>query len=327
MNRQVLLAVTLLLLLLTAAAISAQEETDPPLSPPDSAILSDMYARINTLRERRGLPAYRLSDALNRAAQNQAEYLVVTGRRGHFRGGASSPSERAATFGFTSSHWCCGENYYMSIDATPDMVFDFWRWSPSHVVNLLHRDFTDVGLGMSSDGYRISYVTLFGEADDLHPPQPPDAQNVSQVVESQAPEPAVQPEAAVLPQTAAGSYIVLPGDSLAQIAARHGTTVQALMTANAIANPEIIFVGQRLVLPGTPPAQPDAAPAPPPDEVPPPPPAELSITQTHVVAEGETLARIAARYGTTVSAIVSANQIINPSIIYSGQILNIPSTQ
>lgn len=44
----------------------------------------------------------------------------------------------------------------------------------------------------------------------------------------------------------------------------------------------------------------------------------------HVVCWGETLTRIAWMYGTTVSAIASANGIWNPNFIYAGQVLTIP---
>lgn len=46
--------------------------------------------------------------------------------------------------------------------------------------------------------------------------------------------------------------------------------------------------------------------------------------QTYVVQPGDTLAKIAARYQTTVSAIVAANGIYNPNYIYYGQSLIIP---
>jgi len=45
-----------------------------------------------------------------------------------------------------------------------------------------------------------------------------------------------------------------------------------------------------------------------------------------VVQYGEHLYRIALRYGTTVEAISAANGIANPSLIYAGQSLVIPST-
>ncbi|MFN3333182.1 MAG: LysM peptidoglycan-binding domain-containing protein, partial [Caldilinea sp.] len=44
----------------------------------------------------------------------------------------------------------------------------------------------------------------------------------------------------------------------------------------------------------------------------------------HIVRHGETLSGIAARYGTTVQAIMQANNIWNPNRIYAGQRLCIP---
>jgi peptidoglycan-N-acetylglucosamine deacetylase len=51
----------------------------------------------------------------------------------------------------------------------------------------------------------------------------------------------------------------------------------------------------------------------------------LAWDTTHVVAPGETLFRIATRYGVSVSALASANGIWNPNRIYAGQVLVIPS--
>lgn len=44
-------------------------------------------------------------------------------------------------------------------------------------------------------------------------------------------------------------YTVVAGDNLTAIAARFGTTVSAIARANNIANPNLIYVGQRLVIP------------------------------------------------------------------------------
>jgi LysM repeat protein len=48
------------------------------------------------------------------------------------------------------------------------------------------------------------------------------------------------------PQT---TYTVKPGDTLTAIAAKFGTTVAAIAAANNIANPNLISVGQVLVIP------------------------------------------------------------------------------
>jgi murein DD-endopeptidase MepM/ murein hydrolase activator NlpD len=45
-------------------------------------------------------------------------------------------------------------------------------------------------------------------------------------------------------------YVVRPGDTLARIAARYRVTIAAIMRANpAIRNPNVIYIGQRLVIP------------------------------------------------------------------------------
>jgi len=45
------------------------------------------------------------------------------------------------------------------------------------------------------------------------------------------------------------TYTVKPGDTLYAIAVKYGTTVQAIAAANNISNPNLIRVGQVLVIP------------------------------------------------------------------------------
>jgi len=62
-----------------------------------------------------------------------------------------------------------------------------------------------------------------------------------------------------------GTYVVRPGDTLSAIAMRFDTSIRALVQANGIDDPNLIYAGQSLALPGearaTAPA-PDAPPAP-----------------------------------------------------------------
>ena len=51
------------------------------------------------------------------------------------------------------------------------------------------------------------------------------------------------------PRSTPRTYVVQKGDSLSSIAARFGVTVQALMAANGLANPNLVNVGQVLVIP------------------------------------------------------------------------------
>jgi LysM repeat protein len=109
-----------------------------------------------------------------------------------------------------------------------------------------------------------------------------------------------------------GVHIVQRGENLFRIALRYGLTTQALAAANGIANPNRVYVGQRLVIPGS-----GTAPAPAPDPAP--------SGQTYTVRRGDTLSAIALRYGVSMWALAQANGISNPSLIYVGQVLQIPS--
>jgi LysM repeat protein len=64
-------------------------------------------------------------------------------------------------------------------------------------------------------------------------------------------------------------------------------------------------------------------PAPTPAPTPVPTPAPTPV-QTYTVAEGDTLAEIAQRFGTSVSALQAANGIEDPDEIVIGQVLVIP---
>jgi LysM repeat protein len=73
------------------------------------------------------------------------------------------------------------------------------------------------------------------------------------------------PDAPTAPTTSttAGSYVVQPGDTLSAIAARDGTSVQALAAANGLDPNGVIEAGSALVLPGASASAPEAVQAPP----------------------------------------------------------------
>ena len=96
------------------------------------------------------------------------------------------------------------------------------------------------------------------------------------------------------------------GDSLSAIAIEHGTTVNALMAANGITDPDRVYMGQRLVIPGVG-ATPTTLP-----------------TMVVVVQRGDSLSAIAAEYGVTLSALIEANNITDPDTVHVGQELLVP---
>ena len=119
-------------------------------------------------------------------------------------------------------------------------------------------------------------------------------------------------------------YSVMPGDTLTAIAAEYGVSVEMLAQVNQIANPDLIIVGQRLAIPAS---APPPAPIPASTETPAPQaPGTGGGTPGYHVQSGDTLTGIAAQFGVTVQALVSANGISNPDLIVVGQALVIPGS-
>jgi lysozyme len=106
----------------------------------------------------------------------------------------------------------------------------------------------------------------------------------------------------ILPRSTAPltTYTVRSGDTLSELALRFGTTVSALVSLNNIANPNLIYPGQVLTIPAS------------------------ASAASYRVVSGDTLSELALRFGTTVSALVQANNIANPNLIYVGEVLRIP---
>lgn len=97
----------------------------------------------------------------------------------------------------------------------------------------------------------------------------------------------------------AGTYIVQWGDTMRKIAARLNVSLSDLIAVNPqIANPNLIYFGQRLNIPAS--------------------------ASVYTVQRGDTLRLIAARYSTSVDTLLTINpQIWNANWIYAGQVIRI----
>jgi lysozyme len=114
---------------------------------------------------------------------------------------------------------------------------------------------------------------------------------------------------AQFPGQAPASHSVAAGDSFESIANKYGITVRELVSAN----PKLLKTGDKLVIP-VPVAIPQES-------------GGGSTTpekRTCTVKAGDTLYVIAVRYGTTVPALVTANNLADPNKITVGQVLTIP---
>lgn len=104
------------------------------------------------------------------------------------------------------------------------------------------------------------------------------------------------------------TYVIASGDTLGSIAAKFNTTIEELCKLNDIKDPNTIYAGQVLTLPG---GEEDK------DE-------DEGQTNSYIIASGDTLSGIATKFNTTVEELCKLNDIEDPDVIYAGQVLILP---
>ena len=110
------------------------------------------------------------------------------------------------------------------------------------------------------------------------------------------------------------TYTIVSGDTLSQIANRFGTTYQELARINGISNPNIIQVGQKIKIPGSVSSTSNLS-------------SNTSSTfNNYTIVSGDTLSKIAKRFGTTYQELARINGISNPNIIHVGQVIKVPNS-
>jgi LysM repeat protein len=149
-------------------------------------------------------------------------------------------------------------------------------------------------------------------------------------------------------------YQVQRGDNMSKLAAQYNTTVQAIVEKNNLSNPNVIYVGQMLCMPGPASAESSDQAAAAPSTASLAPSADVAAAAaaapavdaarsgdaaaapssspadsatgptTYQVQRGDTLSGIAVRHNTNVEALMANNGISNPNFIYVGQTLQVP---
>ncbi|KRB44937.1 lytic transglycosylase domain-containing protein [Terrabacter sp. Root181] len=122
--------------------------------------------------------------------------------------------------------------------------------------------------------------------------------------------------------TATVIHVVRSGETMSGIATRYGVSLTKLLAANRLANAGLIFVGQRISVPG---AKAPATPAPPtPAHSTPATPG--GVGSIYVVKAGDSMSVIAQRHGVSLTKLLAANKLADASRIYVGQKIVIPGT-
>ena len=116
-------------------------------------------------------------------------------------------------------------------------------------------------------------------------------------------------------------YKVRPGDSLSRIAQRHGVSLTRLARMNDLPPTGWLYSGQILQMPGS------ASPA----QAAPNPVSQAGVTnqnvgaaQSYTVRPGDSLTRLAERYGVSLTRLMSMNGLTSARWLYVGQVLRVP---
>lgn len=309
----------------------------------------EMVRLINQARAQRGLPLYLLNPVLTQAAQAHVDDLLANRRLGHVGSDGSRVAGRLKRVGYAAEQ--VSENWVYSRDLARG--FRWWMADPPHRANILHRNFTEIGVGMAPhpNGWGQVWVVDFAvgangpAADSLLIGEPPTEATI----------------AAAEPAPIDGNiYVIQAGDTLDALGRRLGIPWQRIAEYNGITDPTLLQVGQVVEIPGRaaetpvvtteaapvaeptapPPTDPPAEPAAPlPAEPAAPAPAPAPVTEpspaapapaakptTHTVRAGESLASIAPRYGLSWQALAAMNGLDSRSVLQVGQVLRLNGT-
>lgn len=185
----------------------------------------------------------------------------------------------------------------------PGLDCDIWQYTDKGVVsgitantvdlNTMYNDFTQSGQQTTKSITEIAQEVIsgkWGNGNDRKTRLTNAAYNYNEV-QSKVNE--------LLGSSNVVSYTVKSGDTLSGIASKYGTTYQKLAEYNNISNPNKINVGQVIKIPSS------------------------NNKQYYTVKSGDTLSGIASKYGTSVSQLVSWNNIKDANKIYVGQKLRV----
>jgi len=105
-------------------------------------------------------------------------------------------------------------------------------------------------------------------------------------------------------------HTVQPGETLGKISNKYSISLKNILALNGLKERSIIFPGQKLKIRDVNPVLPKKA---------------AGLNSEHTVAEGETLTQIAKQHSVSITSLLKRNNLTKNSIIFVGQILDIPN--
>ncbi|MFE5483916.1 CAP domain-containing protein [Streptomyces sp. NPDC056527] len=133
----------------SAAAKPPATEPDSGTRPAGGGEAEEVVRLVNVERAAAGCKALTVDADLTQAAQDYTDDMAATGNFSHTGTDGSQPQDRIEAAGYTWSR--SGENIAKG-QADAAAVMDAWMHSPGHRANILNCGFTEIGVGVSTDG-------------------------------------------------------------------------------------------------------------------------------------------------------------------------------
>ncbi|MFD0142822.1 MULTISPECIES: CAP domain-containing protein [unclassified Streptomyces] len=131
----------------TAKTPATQPDSGP--RPAGGGEAEEVVRLVNVERAAAGCKALTVDADLTEAAQDYTDDMAATGNFSHTGTDGSQPQDRIEAAGYTWSR--SGENIAKG-QADAAAVMDAWMHSPGHRANILNCGFTEIGVGVSTDG-------------------------------------------------------------------------------------------------------------------------------------------------------------------------------
>ncbi len=170
---------------------------------------------INEYRQANGLGPLALSEKLSKAAERHSEdmqthdFFSHTTEASSYYPVGSSFSDRLAREGYPTDTAYTAENIALGY-TTAEEVFEAWRNSPSHNVNMLGKNYTAIGIGQVGTYWTTDFGSVADSAPSVSEPQKPSGETETPATkQAAAPQTPAEPET-IKPETTEQTLVTRP---------------------------------------------------------------------------------------------------------------------
>ena len=219
-----------------------------PVQAAEIGSAADLIAAINAVRAAQGNPPLEVNNILMATAQATAETMAAGKFCSHI--GNVSGRVAAAGYGGGAKVWAT-ENISCGPKSVKDAVYTDWT-DPDHMLPMTYAAYKHIGAGVVDDNGYAYYVVHAAYTSGGSNSSSPVQNSINQAGATATIQPII-PVVTVTPQKDGSLiHVVQPGQTLWAIAIAYGVKIADLVKWNNLSANSAIYVGQKLIVAGTP---------------------------------------------------------------------------